>query len=76
MTLSETTLHRGDTKPTSGGSNDDIRSAPLWTKKLHAARYTNSWARVIGIDKYQYASPLACARSDAEGVTEALVADC
>ena len=40
---------------------------------LYETHYSNSRALLIGINDYQYASPLAHARSDAEGIRNALV---
>ena len=33
---------------------------------IYAPTYANSWALIIGINKYSYASPLGYARNDAE----------
>lgn len=43
------------------------------TRFLHKARYEESWALVIGIDKYATVSPLGYAVSDAEAVRDALI---
>ena len=40
---------------------------------MYKPEYSKSHALIIGIDKYQFASPLACARSDAEGVANILI---
>jgi len=37
--------------------------------------YTNSWALIIGINTYQFASPLTFARNDADAVASILVSD-
>src|SRR3989442_8576736 len=49
-------------------------SATLITRmsSLYQPKYSKSWALIIGIDKYHYASPLAHARADAEGVARVL----
>src|SRR5436309_2762391 len=39
---------------------------------LYQPKYSNSWALIIGIDKYRYAPPLGHARADAEGVARVL----
>lgn len=40
---------------------------------IYAPRYENSFALIVGIDRYMTAAPLAHARSDAEGVAEILI---
>lgn len=39
---------------------------------MYLPEYTNSWALVIGINNYQYTSPLSYARHDAEAVANIL----
>ncbi len=39
---------------------------------MYKAHYQASWALIIGIDRYQYCTPLGCAKQDAEGVASAL----
>ena len=40
--------------------------------KLYRPKYEDSWALVIGINDYRYASPLEYARNDAEAVCDLL----
>jgi len=42
---------------------------------VYRPQYDNSWALVIGIDRYVHASPLDIACADAESVTEVLVGE-
>lgn len=42
------------------------------TQSLYRPTYNKSWALVIGINKYEHASPLAFARNDAEVIAETL----
>lgn len=42
---------------------------------LYKTEYRNSWAIVIGINKYNYVSPLEYARNDAEEVAKVLIED-
>jgi hypothetical protein len=42
------------------------------TSRLYLPQYTNSWALVIGIDKYAHVSPLLHACNDAKAVSEVL----
>lgn len=37
---------------------------------IYEPTYTNSWALVVGINQYQYASPLNFACNDAEGFAD------
>ncbi|WIW70274.1 caspase family protein [Anaerosinus gibii] len=39
----------------------------------YLSKYNNSWALVIGINKYQYVNPLEYARNDAEAIVEILI---
>jgi Caspase domain len=36
-------------------------------------RYNNSWALIIGIEKYRHVNPLEIARADAESIRDVLV---
>jgi hypothetical protein len=41
-------------------------------KPIYQSKYANSWALIIGINKYQYASPLGYATNDAQSIAEVL----
>lgn len=41
-------------------------------KQIYQSKYSNSWALVIGINKYHHASPLGYATNDATAVAETL----
>lgn len=41
-------------------------------RPIYSAKYINSWAVVVGINKYEYASPLGYARNDAVAFAEQL----
>ena len=42
------------------------------SKLLYEPTYLNSWALVVGINRYRHISPLGCARHDAEAIAEVL----
>ena len=47
-------------------------SLRMASQTVYQPRYTNSWGLVIGINGYQFASPLGYARQDAEAFAEVL----
>ncbi len=44
----------------------------MTTASSYQPRYSNSWALIIGIDKYQHAGPLNFAKNDADAIAHVL----